>query len=387
MARSYAFAMSLLLSPLRLRDLTFRNRVFVSPMCQYSADDGVPNDWHLVHLGSRAVGGASLVIAEATGVSPEGRISPWDTGIWSDAQAEAFARIARFVRGQGAVAGIQLAHAGRKASTDAPWRGGKPLGAHPLAWQPVGPSAIAFDDAHAVPREMTAGDIDKVVDDFAAAALRSLAAGFEVIEVHAAHGYLLHEFLSPLSNRRSDAYGGSFANRTRLLMRVVETVRSVVPEKLPLFVRISATDWAEGGWDLPQSVELAKLLKSAGVDLIDCSSGGNVAKAAIPLGPGYQVPFAEAIRREAGVATGAVGMITEPEHAEQILAAGQADAVLLARAFLHDPYWPLHAAEALGEQPNWPPQYARVRGPARRDAAPTAAATTPARTPAPARRS
>ena len=379
--------MSLLLSPLRLRDLTFRNRVFVSPMCQYSAEDGVPNDWHLVHLGSRAVGGASLVIAEATGVSPEGRISPWDTGIWSDAQAEAFTRIARFVRGQGAVAGIQLAHAGRKASTDAPWRGGKPLGSHPLAWQPVGPSAIAFDEIHVVPREMTAADIDKVVSDFASATRRSLSAGFEVIEVHAAHGYLLHEFLSPLSNRRSDAYGGRFANRTRLLMRVVETVRSIVPDRLPLFVRISATDWVEGGWDLPQSVELAKLLKGAGVDLIDCSSGGNVAKASIPLGPGYQVPFAEAIRREAGVATGAVGMIMEPEHAEQILAAGQADAVLLARAFLHDPYWPLHAAEALGEQPTWPPQYARVRGPARRDAAPTGSAATPARTPAPARRS
>jgi 2,4-dienoyl-CoA reductase-like NADH-dependent reductase (Old Yellow Enzyme family) len=377
----------MLLSPLRLRDLTFRNRIFVSPMCQYTAEGGLPTDWHLVHLGSRAVGGAGLVIAEATGVSPEGRISPWDTGIWSDAHADAFAPVARFVRGQGAVAGIQLAHAGRKASTDAPWRGGKPLGAHPLAWQPVGPSAVPFDEGHAVPREMTAADIDKVVDDFAAAARRSLSAGFEVIEVHAAHGYLLHEFLSPLSNRRSDAYGGSFANRTRLTMRVVETVRSIVPGRLPLFVRISATDWVEDGWDLPQSVQLAKLLKAAGVDLIDCSSGGNVPKASIPLGPGYQVPFAEAIRREAGVATGAVGMITEPEHAEQILAAGQADAVMLARALLHDPYWPLHAAEALGERPAWPPQYARVRGPARRDAAPAAAAATPARTPAPARRS
>jgi 2,4-dienoyl-CoA reductase-like NADH-dependent reductase (Old Yellow Enzyme family) len=384
--------MSHLLSPLRLRGVTFRNRVFVSPMCQYSADEGVPNDWHLVHLGSRAVGGAGLVIAEATAVSPEGRISPWDTGIWNDAQAEAFARIASFIRAQGAAAGIQVAHAGRKASTDAPWRGGKPLGPHPLAWLPVGPSALAFDAGHPVPREMTHGDIDQVVEDFAAAARRAETAGFNVIEVHAAHGYLLHEFLSPISNGRGDEYGGSFGNRVRLALRVVAAVRAAVPDNLALFVRISGTDWVDGGWDVEQSVELANLLKVAGVDLVDCSSGGNVPRAPIPVEPGYQVPIAQAVRRRAGIATAAVGMIADPQHAEQLLADGQADAVLLARAFLYDPYWPLHAAEALGEAPQWPPQYARVKGPPRRDAAPaggsvTPAAPTSARTPAPARRS
>jgi 2,4-dienoyl-CoA reductase-like NADH-dependent reductase (Old Yellow Enzyme family) len=355
--------MSQLFSPLKLRDLTFRNRVFVSPMCQYSAEDGLPTDWHFVHLGSRAVGGAGLVMVEASGVSPQGRISPWDTGIWSDAHAHAFARITGFVRASGAAAGIQLAHAGRKASTDAPWRGGKPLPPERGGWQPLGPSPLPFDQGHPVPKEMTARDIDRVVDDFAAAARRAIAAGFQVVEIHAAHGYLLHSFLSPLSNRRTDAYGGSLANRMRLPLRVAEAVRSAVPAGLPLFVRVSATDWAEGGWDLPQSIELAGKLKDAGVDLIDCSSGGNVPRARIPLESGYQVPFAEAIRREAGVATGAVGLITDPAQAEQIVATGQADAVLLARALLRDPYWPLHAAEALGVDVAWPDQYGRAKAP------------------------
>jgi 2,4-dienoyl-CoA reductase-like NADH-dependent reductase (Old Yellow Enzyme family) len=321
----------------------------------------MPTDWHFVHLCSRAVGGAALVIVEATGVSPEGRISPWDTGIWSDAHAEAFARITSFIRASGSVAGIQLAHAGRKASTDAPWRGGKPLAPGAGGWQPLGPSAIPFDQGHPVPKEMTARDIDKVVEDFVAAARRALAAGFQVIEIHAAHGYLLHEFLSPLSNRRTDDYGGSLANRMRLPLRVAEAVRSVLPPGLPMFARVSATDWTDGGWDLPQSIELAKRLKHAGADLIDCSSGGNVPKARIPVEPGYQVPFAEAIRREAGIVTGAVGLITEPVQAEQIVGTGQADAVLLARALLRDPYWPLHAADSLGADVEWPAQYGRAK--------------------------
>lgn len=352
--------MSDLFSPLTLRGVTFRNRVFVSPMCMYSAEDGVPNEWHRVHLGSRAVGGAGLVMVEATGVSPEGRISPFDTGIWNDAQAEAFRPIAAFIKRMGASPAIQLAHAGRKASTDAPWRGGLPLGPSEGGWQPIGPSPIAFDAQHAAPREMSLRDIDGVVEQFVAAARRALGAGFEVLEVHAAHGYLLHEFLSPLSNQRKDDYGGSFENRTRLVLRVAQAVRAVVPDSLPVFTRISATDWADGGWDLPQSAELAKLLKARGIDLIDCSSGGNVPNAKIPVSPGYQVPFAEAIRREAGVATGAVGLITQAEQAEAIIRDGQADAVLLARAVLHDPYWPLHAAEELGVDIAWPQQYGRI---------------------------
>jgi 2,4-dienoyl-CoA reductase-like NADH-dependent reductase (Old Yellow Enzyme family) len=353
--------MSQLFSPLRLRDVTFRNRVFVSPMCQYSAEGGMPTDWHLVHLGSRAVGAAALVMVEATAVSPEGRISPWDTGIWSDAHAGAFARIAAFIRSQGAVAGIQLAHAGRKASTDAPWRGGKPLAPEAGGWQPLGPSPLPFDEGHPVPREMTTGDIEKVVIDFVAAAKRAAAAGFEVVEIHAAHGYLLHEFLSPLSNRRADSFGGSLANRARLALRVAAEVRVALPERLPLFVRLSATDYAPGGWDLQQSIDVSVGFKHAGVDLVDCSSGGNVPRVTIPLEPGYQVPFAAAIRRETGIATGAVGLISDPEHAEHIIANGQADAVLLARAFLRDPYWPLHAADALAVDVPWPAQYARAK--------------------------
>lgn len=352
--------MSRLFSPLKLRGLEFKNRIFVSPMCQYSAVDGMPNEWHLVHLGSRAVGGAALVVAEATGVSAVGRISPGDTGIWSDAHTEAWRPVARFIKAQGAVPGIQIAHAGRKASTDAPWRGGKPLNASQGGWRPIAPSAVPFDEGHPVPKEMARDDIAEVTTQFAEAARRSLAAGFEVIEIHMAHGYLLHEFLSPLSNRRKDEYGGSLENRMCLPLEVARAVRNVWPASLPVFVRISATDWVDGGWDLPQSVELARRLNEVGVDLIDCSTGGVVPHVRIPVGPGYQVPFASAIRREAGIATGAVGMITEPEQAEQIIAEGEADAVLIARAFLRDPYWPLQAAKALGVQVPFPVQYGRA---------------------------
>jgi 2,4-dienoyl-CoA reductase-like NADH-dependent reductase (Old Yellow Enzyme family) len=357
--------MSKLFSPVTLRDLTVRNRVFVSPMCQYSSVDGMPTDWHLVHLGSRAAGGAGLVMMEATGVSPEGRISPWDMGIWSDAHAEAMRPITRFIRSQSAVPAIQLAHAGRKASTDRPWNGGGLVAPADGGWQPVGPSPIPFDDKSPTPREMATADVDKVVQDFTAATRRALDAGFEAVEIHMAHGYLLHEFLSPLSNRRTDDYGGSFANRARLPMRIAAAVRQAWPDKWPVFARLSCTDWVEGGWDLPQSVELSKLLKGAGIDLIDCSSGAILPHAKIPLGPGYQVPFAEAIRKKAGIATGAVGMITKPSQAEVIVATGQADVVLIARQMLYDPYWALHAAEELDAGAPWPVQYLRSR-PARK---------------------
>ena len=353
--------MSKLFSPLRLRDLEIRNRIWVSPMCQYSAINGVPDDWHFVHLGSRAVGGAGLVMAEATGVSPEGRISPADTGIWNDEQASAWAPIAGFIRKHGAVPAIQLAHAGRKASSAAPWDGGKPLTRDQGGWETIAPSPQPFADGHPAPREMTAGDMDQLVTDFAAAAQRARGAGFEAVEVHAAHGYLLHEFLSPLSNERGDDCGGSLQNRMRFPLRVAAAVREAFPKSLPVFVRISATDWTDGGWDLPQSIEFARALKGVGVDLVDCSSGGNVPKAAIPAAPGYQVPFAEAIRREAQIATGAVGMIVEACQAEQLVAEERADAVLLARAFLDDPYWPLHAAETLEAEIAWPVQYGRVK--------------------------
>jgi len=353
--------MTRLFEPLRLRGVTFRNRIFVSPMCMYSAEDGVPNDWHLVHLGSRAVGGAALVMAEATGVSAEGRISPGDTGLWNARQVEAFRRITDFVAARGAVAGIQLAHAGRKASTDVPWKGGRPLAAGEGAWTTLGPSQIPFDRGFPPPHEMTLADIDRVADEFTTGARRAVEAGFGVVEVHAAHGYLLHEFLSPLSNRRTDEYGGSLENRMRFPLRVARAVRQAFPAERPVFVRISATDWAEGGWDLPQSIELSKLLKTEGVDLVDCSSGGLVPYAKVPVGPGYQVPFAEAIRREAGIPTAAVGMITEPRQAEEILATGRADAIVMARAFLRDPYWPFHAAQELGADVDWPVQYGRAK--------------------------
>jgi 2,4-dienoyl-CoA reductase-like NADH-dependent reductase (Old Yellow Enzyme family) len=352
--------MSELFSAFSLRGVEFRHRVFVSPMCQYSSRDGLPNDWHLVHLGSRAAGGAALVMAEATAVSPEGRISPGDTGIWSDEHTRAFRPVAAFIKSQGAVPGIQLAHAGRKASTDLPWRGGRPLRPSEGGWDTLAPSPVPFADGFPTPRAMMDEDVESVVAQFTHAVRRSLDAGFEVVELHMAHGYLLHEFLSPLSNEREDEYGGDFDGRARLPLRVVEEARRVWPEHLPLFVRISATDWADGGWDLEQSVELARRLRAAGVDLIDCSSGGLVPGVRIPVGPGYQVPFAAAVRRGANVATAAVGLITAPQQAEQIVAKGEADAVFLARAMLRDPYWALRAAKTLGARLDWPVQYGRA---------------------------
>ena len=330
-------------------------------MCQYSAEDGFANDWHLVHLGSRAIGGAGLVIAEATAVEDRGRITPGDLGIWEDAHVEALAPIPRFIKKHSAaIPGIQLAHAGRKASTDAPWRGGNPLTEEEGAWQPVAPSPIPFAQGHPSPAELSESDLDGIVHAFKMAAQRSLDAGFEVVELHGAHGYLLHEFLSPLSNKRNDLYGGSWENRTRLVVNVVNAVRTVWPERFPLFLRISATDWAENGWDADQSIELARLVHPLGVDLIDCSSGALVPNVKIPVKPGFQVPFAERIRNEAGVLTGAVGLITEPRHADDIVRTGQADLVLLARELLRDPYWPLHAAEILQAKPRIPDQYARA---------------------------
>ena len=347
---------------LSVRDVTFRNRIVVSPMCQYSCKDGFATDWHLVHLGSRAVGGAALVFAEATAVVPEGRISPGDLGLWKDAHIEPLARITRFLKAQGAAAGIQLAHAGRKASTDVPWRGGKPLGREAGGWNPIhAPSAVPFADGYQVPEELTVEDIAATVRAFAASAQRALQAGFDVIEIHGAHGYLLNEFLSPLSNRRTDNYGGSLGNRARLLCEVVEAIREVWPERLPLFLRISASDWAEGGWTVEDSVALARLVKPLGVDVIDCSSGGLVPNAKINIGAGYQVPFAARVRREAGILTSAVGMITDPMQADQIVRNGEADLVMLAREFLRDPYWPLHAAEQLHRDIAWPPQYERAK--------------------------
>ncbi|MEP7029243.1 MAG: NADH:flavin oxidoreductase/NADH oxidase [Candidatus Eisenbacteria bacterium] len=354
--------MSSLFTPLTQRAVTFRNRVFVSPMCQYSSVDGLPTDWHLVHLGSRAVGGAGLVMVEATGVSPEGRISPGDSGLWSDAHATAFAPITAFLTGQGSVPGIQLAHAGRKASTEAPWDGG---GLIPLTdsrgWTPLAPSAIPFHDDDPAPHALDARGLDEVEAQFVRGARLALAAGFRVIEIHMAHGYLLNEFLSPLSNQRTDEYGGDREGRMRFPLRVTRAARAAWPDDLPLFVRISASDWAEGGWTIDDSVDLARRLKAEGVDLVDCSSGGLVPHAKIATGPGYQVPFARRVRAEAGVATGAVGLITEPAQAEEILASGAADAVFLARRLLSDPYWPLHAAEALGVEVAWPRQYRRAR--------------------------
>ena len=349
----------MLFEPLVLGDVTLRNRIAISPMCEYSAIDGVPNDWHLVHLGSRAVGGAGLVFTEATAVSPEGRISPADTGIWNDAQQAAWTRIADFISAQGAVPGIQLAHAGRKASTDVSWQGGKPLDDAHGGWMPVGPSAIPFADGYATPRALDAAGIRNVVEDFVAATVRSRDAGFRVIELHAAHGYLLHEFLSPLSNQRDDEYGGSLANRSRLLREIVCAVRVEWPAPKPLVVRVSATDWVDGGWDIEACVSLAGWLKEDGVDLIDCSSGGNVPHADSPVAPGYQVPFASRIRREAGIATGAVGLITTGEQAEAILVEGDADLILIARESLRDPYFPRRAAVALGVDIDAPVQYRR----------------------------
>ena len=344
-----------------IRDLEFSNRVFVSPMCEYSSLDGYANHWHLVHLGSRAVGGAGLVLTEATAVLPEGRISPQDLGIWKDEHVDPLKRIVSFIHEQGSVAGMQLAHAGRKASTQRPWEGDGVVPETEGGWQNVmAPSVISFAENYPTPQALTVDGIQQVVRAFAAAARRACDAGFRVIEIHAAHGYLIHEFLSPLSNHRDDAYGGSFENRTRLIREIVTAVRSSWPKGAPLFVRISATDWVEGGWDLEQSIELARSLKQLGVDLIDCSSGGTVPHAKIAAGPGYQTPFARRIRHEAEILTGAVGMITSPVQAEQIIGTGQADAILMAREFLRDPYWPLRAATELGQSITWPVQYLRA---------------------------
>ena len=357
--------MSRLFEPLVLRGATARNRVWVAPMCQYSAassgpDAGMPHDWHLVHLGARAVGGAGVVLTEATAVSPEGRISPQDTGIWNDQQAAAWARTAAFVKAQGALAGVQLAHAGRKASTRRPWEPRGVVAPADGGWTPVGPSALAFPGL-AEPVALDEDGIAKVRADFVAAARRADAAGFDLVEVHAAHGYLLHEFLSPLSNARTDGYGGDLAGRMRLVLEVLEDVRAAWPQDKPLLLRISASDWTDGGWSVEESVVLAKEAAARGVDLVDCSSGGNVL-AEIPVAPGYQVPFAQAVREGAGVATGAVGLITDPHQAEEVVASGAAAVVLLARELLRDPHWPLRAAAVLGADVTWPVQYQRARG-------------------------
>jgi len=350
-----------LFAPLELAGITLRNRIAVSPMCQYSAEGGHPTDWHLVHLGSRAVGGAALVIVEATAVEERGRISPEDSGMWLDSHAEAWGKVARFIAAQGAVPGIQLAHAGRKASTAAPWNGGGPITPEQGGWEPiVAPSALPFDDGWIVPEALSLAGIDAIVDCFARAAERSLAAGFELAEIHAAHGYLLHEFLSPLANRRGDEYGGAFENRVRIVRRVVAAVRRVWPARLPLSLRISATDWVEGGWDLEQSIALAKLVGSEGVTLVDVSSGGAVPRVKIPVGLGYQTGFAAAIRRQTGVPTAAVGMIVSPEQADHVIRSEQADLVLLGRESLRDPYFPRRAAHALGVKLPPPKQYARA---------------------------
>ncbi len=355
--------MSNLFDELTIRDVTLRNRIVVSPMCQYTSTDGYANEWHLVHLGSRAVGGAALVMTEATAILPEGRISPQDLGIWDDGHIEMLARVVRFIHEHGALAGIQLAHAGRKASTYAPWNGRDAVPESEGGWRVVGPSDDPFSENYPKPQPLAPEDLGQVTAAFAQAARRAEQAGFDVIEIHAAHGYLLHEFLSPFSNHRQDQYGGSFENRTRQTREVVKTVRETWPERLPLFIRISATDWEKGGWDLEQSVELARQLKKLGIDLMDCSSGGNLLKAQIPAGPGFQTPFAERIRREVNILSGTVGLITAPAQADHIIRSGQADLVLLAREMLRDPYWPLRAARELGYPATWPVQYLRAAPP------------------------
>jgi 2,4-dienoyl-CoA reductase-like NADH-dependent reductase (Old Yellow Enzyme family) len=355
--------MSHLFEALSLRSLTLRNRLVVSPMCQYSSQDGFATDWHFVHLGSRAVGGAALVLTEAAAVTPQGRISAHDLGLYLAEHVEGLARITRFIHAQGAAAGIQLAHAGRKGSTGRPWESQSAVSLEHRGWQPIAPTARAFKDDYPVPRRMSAGDIEEAIRAFATAAGRALDAGFDVVELHAAHGYLIHQFLSPLVNDRDDDYGGCFENRIRFCLETVDAIRRVWPERLPLFVRVSATDWADGGWDVEQSIELARRLRSRGVDLIDCSSGGSVAHARVPLSPGYQVPFAERIRREANMPAGAVGLITTAEQADAIVREGRADVVLLARELLRDPYFPLRAARELGQQAPWPAQYLRAAPP------------------------
>jgi 2,4-dienoyl-CoA reductase-like NADH-dependent reductase (Old Yellow Enzyme family) len=350
-----------LFSQLKLRDIVLKNRIAVSPMCQYSSRDGFANEWHLVHLGSRAVGGAALVMTEATSVSPEGRISIDDLGIWKNEHIGYLKNITEFILQQNAVPGIQLAHAGRKSSRTSPWKGNRLLSGPEGAWETVAPSAIPFSDDFSAPNALTPEGIGKVISDFRAAAIRAINAGFRVAEIHAAHGYLVHEFMSPLTNKRKDDYGGSFENRIRFLLDIVAAVRSVWPDGYPLFVRISASDWRDGGWTLDDSVNLAAILKDRGIDLLDCSSGGVVSGLAIPSGPGYQVQFAEQIRKKTGIATGAVGIITTPVQAESIISSGQADIVSLAREFLRDPYFPLRAASELGDDVQWPAQYERAK--------------------------
>ena len=352
----------MLFSPLALRGVALRNRIGVSPMCQYSAVDGRAGDWHLVHYGGFAKGGAGLVIFEASAVEARGRISPADLGIWEDAQVLPLARVVRFVEGQGAVPALQLAHAGRKASVRAPWeQAGAPLLPEAGGWEVVGPSAVAFADGHSTPAVLDEAGLRGVVAAFGAAARRAVTAGFKAVEVHAAHGYLLHQFLSPLSNRRTDGYGGDFAGRTRLAREVVSAVRAAVPDSMPVLVRVSATDWVEGGWTPDETVELARGLGALGVDLVDCSSGGLVPYAKVPAAPGFQVPFAERVRREAGVASAAVGLITTPAQAEAIVSGGRADMVLMARELLRDPHFPLRASVALKSEGPWPRQYLRAR--------------------------
>jgi 2,4-dienoyl-CoA reductase-like NADH-dependent reductase (Old Yellow Enzyme family) len=352
--------MARLFQKLTVRDVTLRNRVGVSPMCQYSSSDGFASDWHVIHLGSRAAGGAGLVMVEATAVEARGRISPHDLGIWKDEHIEPIARVAQNIHAQGAVAGLQLAHAGRKASTARPWEGGRPIAPAAGGWQPIGPSPLPFSEGHPVPVETSVADLLEIRSAFRAAAERALAAGFLWLELHAAHGYLLHSLLSPISNQRRDGYGGAFDHRIRFLIETARDVRRVWPERLPLAVRLSCTDWVDGGWTLDESVELSRRLKLEGVDLIDCSSGGSSPAAKVPVAPGYQVEFAHAIRRDANLPTAAVGLITEPAQAEAIVAEGRADLVLLARQLLRDPYWPIHAARSLGEAAPIPPQYARA---------------------------
>jgi 2,4-dienoyl-CoA reductase-like NADH-dependent reductase (Old Yellow Enzyme family) len=353
--------MAKLFEPLQIKSVELKNRIVVSPMCEYSSVDGFSNDWHLVHLGSRAVGGAGLIITEATAVSPEGRITPDDLGIWKDEHVEGLKRIITFIEAQGSIAGIQLAHAGRKASHTSPWKGGKMLSSEEGGWETVAPSAIAFRETERNPIALDKAGIEKVVSDFRDAAKRALQAGFKVVEIHAAHGYLLHEFFSPLSNNRPDEYGGTFENRVRILLEIIDAINEVWPKHLPFFVRISASDWTVGGWTLEESIQLTRILQTKGVDLIDCSSGGNIPHAKITVGPGYQVHFAEAIKKETGILTGAVGIITTTEQAEEILASGKADVVIMARQLLRDPYFPLHAAKALNVDVKWPVQYDRAK--------------------------
>jgi len=349
-----------LFSPLTSRGLTLPHRIVVSPMCEYSSEDGFANDWHLVHLGSRAVGGAALVITEATAVTPEGRISPQDLGIYKDAHVDMLQRIVGFVHAQGSAAGMQLAHAGRKGSTQRPWEGHSAVARTDGGWIPVAPSADAFSDTYPVPRALEASEIADIVDAFRDAAIRAADAGFDMIELHGAHGYLMHEFLSPITNKRTDQYGGSFENRIRFCLEVIDAVRAVWPERSPVWLRISATDWVPGGWDVDEAVELGRRVRERGVDLIDCSSGGLALHQQIKIGPGYQVPFAERMRREANIATGAVGLITTATQADEVIRNEQADCVLLARELLRDPYFPLHAAQELGVKLSWPAQYLRA---------------------------